>query len=61
MGKTTINDTTPPETDRARRLLLKAGVYAAPAVLATALTAQNVYASGHGNGNGHGNGDGGGS
>ena len=32
---------------RARRLLLKVGIYAGPAILATALTAQNVYASGH--------------
>lgn len=37
-------ETPAPTIDRARRTLLKAGMYAAPAILATALTAQNVYA-----------------
>ena len=41
------NETPATDVDRARRLLLKVGVYAGPAILATALTAQNVYASGH--------------
>lgn len=34
----------PADKERARRLLLKVAVYAAPAVLATALTAENAYA-----------------
>lgn len=33
------------DVDRARRMLLKAGIYVGPAVLATALTVQNVYAN----------------
>ncbi|MCL4544277.1 MAG: hypothetical protein M1118_06725 [Chloroflexi bacterium] len=37
--------------DRARRRLLKAGAYVPPVILATALTVENVFASGnHGHG-----------
>lgn len=47
MRKFTTNEpreASTPAANRARRLLLKAGLYAAPAILATAITAQNVYA-----------------
>lgn len=36
--------------DAARRRLLKAGIYVTPVIVATALTVQNVYASGSPNG-----------
>ena len=36
----------PADLDRVRRLLLKSGLYTAPAVLATTLLHGNVYASG---------------
>jgi hypothetical protein len=48
-----------PAVDAARRLLLKAGAYTVPAIVATAMTATNVYASGNqgnqGNQNNQGN------